>query len=114
MKCNPLLAGQDAVGSHTDKSPPVMEIVFGQYGFAGRVKPLASRFASCAHVAPTRPLTTAAQTLSSAFLQTITAGRLGAVVTVSRQRILQFLDQHLLRSHLLLQNQNSLDQALLA
>ena len=53
------------------------------------------------------------QTLSSASLQTIAAGRLAAIVTVFRQLILQFLDQLLLRSQLLLQNQNQLDQSLL-
>ena len=52
---------------------------------------------------PTRLLASAAQTLSSALIQTIAAGRLAAIVTVFRQSILQFLDQHLLRSHLLLQ-----------
>ena len=55
---------------------------------------------------PTRPLARLTQTLSSALLQAIAAGRLAAIVTVFRQLILQFLDHHLLRSHLLLQGLN--------
>ena len=62
---------------------------------------------------PTRPLARLTQTLSSALLQTIAAGWLAAIVTVFRQLILQFLDQHLLRSQLRLQSQDQLDQALL-
>ena len=52
---------------------------------------------------PTRPLTRAAQTLAFAFLQTIAARWLAAIVTIFRQLTLQFLNQRLLRSHLLLQ-----------
>ena len=57
-----------------------------------------------------RPLTRAAQTLAFAFLQTIAARWLAAIVTIFRQLTLQFLDQRLLRSRLLLQ---LLDQCLL-
>ena len=55
---------------------------------------------------PTRPLARLTQTLPSALLQAIAAGRLAAIVTVFRQLILQFLDHHLLRSQLLLQGLN--------
>lgn len=62
---------------------------------------------------PTRPLSRAAQTLTLAFLQTIAARWLAAVVTVFRQLIQQMLDQRLLCRHLLLHNQNQINQALL-
>jgi len=62
---------------------------------------------------PTRPLARAAQTLALAFLQTIAARRLDAVVTVFRQLSLHLLDQRLLCRQLLLHNQNQLNQALL-
>ena len=60
-----------------------------------------------------RPLPSATQTLALAFLQTIAARRLATVVTVFRQLILQRLDQLLLLSQLLLQDQDYTDQALL-
>ena len=62
---------------------------------------------------PTRPLARLTQTLSSALLQTIAAAWLAPIVTVFRQLISQFLDQHLLRSQLRLQSQDQPDQALL-
>ncbi len=74
----------------------------------------------------TRPLARAAQTHALAFLRTIAARRLAAVVTVFRKLILQLLDQFPLHFHLLLQllhqlllrpilqlqNKNQLDQPL--
>ena len=60
----------------------------------------------------TRPLARFAQTLASAFLQTIAAGRLAAIVTVFRQLILQLLNQRLLRGYLFLQPSHLLTQRL--
>ena len=59
---------------------------------------------------PTRPLARATQTLALAFLQTIAARRLAAVVTVFRQLILQLLDQRLVCGSLFLRQ---LDHCLL-
>ena len=59
-----------------------------------------------------RPLARFAQTLASAFLQTIAAGRLAAIVTVFRQLILQLLNQRLLGGYLFLQPSHLLTQRL--
>ena len=59
-----------------------------------------------------RPLAGLTQTLASAFLQTIAAGRLAAIVTVFRQLVLQLLDQLLLGSYLFLQPSHLLTQGL--
>ena len=55
---------------------------------------------------PARSLARLTQTLAAALLQTVAARRLAAVATIFRQLILQFLDQHLLPSQLLLQGLN--------
>ena len=64
--------------------------------------PPASKVRLCARVAHLAALAGLTQTLASAFLQTIAAGRLAAIVTVFRQLVLQLLDQLLLGSYLFL------------
>ena len=92
-----------------------------------RLRHLRQGLAFVTRLPPARPHARLAQTLASALAQSVAAGRLAAIVTVFRQLIPQFLDQHLLhsqlllqgqvqnllRSQLLLQGQHQLDQAVL-
>ena len=68
-----------------------------------RFRHLRQSLAFVTRLPPARALARLTQTLASALLQTVAARRLAAIVTVFRLLILQCLDQHLLRSHLLLQ-----------